>query len=107
MSAIVDFVNARLDEDEEGVRMIAERLARYEDGDRAPECLLAYGAWMSGWQKERAEAKIKAQRAILAEINWGGLMPVLDDYDVPATRIAKMLAAIYADHPDFLPEWQL
>lgn len=53
----------------------------------------------------RTLAECAFKRVVLQEISrFGGVML---DYDCPGTVLAKSLAAVYAEHPDYDETWRL
>lgn len=87
----VDWLSARLDEDEERARGGAERFAADTD-------------W--GFIFRREVREVEAKRAIVADLTL-----VLDTYrggilcDLANTTL-RHLAAVYADHPDYNEAWR-
>ena len=124
MIGIVEFITARLDEDEAAVAAPESWSAADEshgvrrvDVDLSSECVAAS---TRSWRAEhiarhdpaRVLAEVKAKRAILARHStgtgslreFGGwYCEVCDDgcAEVP------VLAAVYADHPDYDPAWRV
>lgn len=106
--SIVEFLLARIAEDEEAVRD-----ARLDNDDDATA-----EWWMPGcWTRNRALAECAAKRAIIerhapAGPRWVGF-PRADRQEWYCTHDqhaypcpdARILAAVYADHPDYDPSW--
>jgi len=114
------FLNARLDDD--------ERIAKAALGDHYS---VSFGdsdrtviEHIDRWTSARVLADVQAKRAILAEHpsegpidehwSWSREYPwctTCSDADDGPTywpcRTVLLLASVYADHPDFNPEWDL
>jgi hypothetical protein len=106
---LIEFLTARLDEDE----AVAERLRSSSAGD----------PW--GWQPNRLEtcekrrvdypparvlADVKAKRAIVAlsqTIIDSDPYEIDSDAPTAAGMILRNLASVYADHADFREEWRV
>ena len=93
--SITEFLEARIAEDERHAHKLAET-------DRRP--VLSIATTVN--HPERVLAECKAKRAIIKHARhltddstayWG--------YREYAERNLLILAAVYADHPDYLPEW--
>ena len=111
---IVEFLRARLDEDEakvrEAIRMRMEtplmnpEMNTKPDYDLEPWEDIGIPAMIIG--PERALREVEAKRSIITEIE------SRNDFDpemwgmsrLPA-RALLALAAVYADHPDYQPDW--
>lgn len=99
MSDIVEFLRARLDEDEAAAAHMDCPCA--QDAALAPDC------------PERVQREAAAKRAILAihEYEWLGPDDAawkgcpLDVEEWPC-RTVRVLAAVYSDHPDYDPKWR-
>jgi hypothetical protein len=103
MDDLVEFLRARLDEDEElsrarwpGVRAVGET----SDGT----AIMGYA-----WSPERMLREAEAKRAILASyasfarVDQGhpGIYSVTRELGI----VLRLLAAVYSDHPDWRQEW--
>ena len=94
MSEIVEFLKARLDEDEARAQH-----ALNADLDHLPtvECRCGRRLHLGG-DADRALREVEAKREILAlHEQW----PVLTE-----APMLLALAAVYADHPDYRDEWR-
>jgi hypothetical protein len=90
VSGIIEFLEARIAADE------AEAMRLQQESDFGLE---AFGNYML--------AECAAKRAILAECR-PGTLDYLDagEDDQPAPMwVARALATVYKDHPDYQPEW--
>lgn len=83
MSDILDFLNARIAEDEAEARRALEQLGMVAEAKA----------------DLRAFAECAAKRKII------DLADEVDPVAVRTTAILKALAAIYADHPDYQQAW--
>ena len=104
MKAIIEFLEARIDEDEERAGSGWSRIGttRWETNNYGQDHLTPSAVL----------AECKAKRAIIAltedvegmdtmiSNEWGG------SNDGTADEILAALAAVYSDHPDYLPEWK-
>lgn len=118
---LVTFLRARLDEDEAVARRVKSSWRQIgetgvivaSEGGRAEEC--ANGNWAGiaehivRHDPERVLAEVEAKRQILDQNErytaerrrmMGGWDPQSDD-----SPILAALATVYADHPDYRPEW--
>lgn len=85
---IVEFLRARLDEDEHRTR---QAWAMSNRPDEAPRL-------------RRAEREVEAKRRIVEACRPDPAMPV-DSGRFVAAMVLCTLAAVYADHPDYDPDW--
>jgi hypothetical protein len=97
---ITEFLEARIAEDE----AVASLLAKGDAG-HSPRTQVYTGAeWVTTpLTTERLLAECAAKRAILARVPRN-----TDPYDpggYTSAHTVRVLAAVYADHPDYLPEW--
>lgn len=93
---IIEFLEARIAEDERAAR-------DWERDGVALEAFLADGMVdvYDGEPWRRVLAECQAKRAIIArvsDVEWAGY--AVRDF------ILEQLAAVYADHPDYQPEWR-
>lgn len=111
MSDIVVFLRARIDEDER--RAPAEHFDIDEGGYYSCPATRdePYGDLPSGEEhcncglaqrRARALQEVAAKRALLAEVE---RELADDDTNETAQWMARVLAAVYADHPDYDPAW--
>ncbi|MFJ2676419.1 DUF6221 family protein [Streptomyces sp. NPDC087525] len=112
MNDLVEFLRARLDEDEQAACRVKSSWRQIggtgvivaSDGGRAEEC--ANGNWTGVAEHivrhdpARVLVEVEAQRALIdghaADSHW---CPMGDG-------LFKVLALPYADHPDYRPEWR-
>lgn len=98
---VVEFLLARLDEDEALVEAPPPHAEGWERAETAREL-----------------ADIAAKRVVIedytsllhdafVEAGWLGFEDPLTAQDLAETKTLRALASLYADHPDFRPEWQL
>ena len=93
MSGIVEFLEARIAEDE--AQANAVDLLSSEMETISTHYLPEFADYMLRWQPKAVRAECAAKRGIL------------DDYTgSPAMfQILMHMAAVYADHPDYKPDW--
>lgn len=91
---IVDFLLARIAEDEVGAKRHAVR-AKIE----------VPGETLVWWERVAARvlAECEAKRRIVAEFTDSNLYTIESEY--LEEGVLGALASVYADHPDFRPEW--
>jgi hypothetical protein len=97
---LVDFVNDRLDEDEHGAALA---IARYDATSQPPwrsagEHIIANPRWAR--RDLAAKRRLVAQAA--AQLR-NGMMPAVV---ITWRQVLLALAACYADHPAYRPEWE-
>lgn len=121
--ALVAFLKARLDDDEQAARRAGDSFRQIgetgiivaTEGDRAEECASAnwsgVAEHIARQDPARTLREVEAKRRILrAHEKWcegrceakypeGG-------FDAAHYWSIKALAAVYANHPDYLPEWR-
>lgn len=95
---VMDFLRARLDED--------ETTARRSKADDAMNPNLRIPAGWVGGVADRMLREVEAKRAIL-ELAWHNFGD--DDYawgmEEAKRQVLVLMAAVYADHPDYDPSW--
>jgi hypothetical protein len=100
---MIEFLSARLDEDDEAA-------PKHTEGCR----LLDWGSegWCDCGGRDRAAREVAAKRAIVASHQWH-LDTAGRDFAYTrageasqAERHARHLAAVYADHPDYDEAWR-
>jgi hypothetical protein len=120
VSDLIEFLRARLDDDERVARqMMAEPGGFYLEAETAATNIVAVAAHVYRWTPKRALAEVDAKRRILDEIvdEATGIDMQLDgEFRVgPRDRatepylgdtLAKVLALPYADHPGYREEWR-
>lgn len=87
---ITEFLEARIAEDE-------------AEGDE--QSITAY--YDGGWSDEHVQrvlAECAAKRALLQEHVQAGPLCFGDEHEFPCATL-KVIAAVYAAHPDYRPEW--
>lgn len=100
MSEIVEFVRARIDEDEELAREVEDQV-RHDRGAQAPGGTAETGAVsLTGVARVLADCEAKRGLLELAEA------ATADDLPGYATAIRQLLALPYADHADYLDAWR-
>lgn len=100
MTDLVEFLRARLDEDEEAAQAV---MARQHATDPLPTVFRPWDLLYSGDLDpavRRLLAEVEAKRRIVS------LCDLADDngYDI-ASEVLALLALPYADHPDYDPAW--
>jgi hypothetical protein len=114
---IVEFLNARLDEDEATTRRQDQRWYVCDDGhvatptaqrvDGTDHLPNHHNTWAVMYDPERVRADIAAKRAIVYQY------VLLRPFDWPKAFVETLelnlhaIASVYADHPDYNPEWRL
>jgi len=100
MSDLVDFLRARLDEDEKDASHNAGLHAEwaYESGDGE-----GYLPTFSGPTADRVLAEVEPKRRI---IEWA-IEYMEGDYAPWNETCLQLLALPYADHPDYRDEWRV
>ena len=122
--ALTGFLLARISEDEEALQLVRERIYVDDDGcisepievwadgeDRLPN---HHNTWSLIYDPTRVLAECAAKRAIVADYEQAGMFLRMSSADSVANmtkdltlfRVVKILAAVYIDHPDYLPEWK-
>lgn len=101
---LIEFLRARLDEDEAAARE-ADTGGRWRPGNAdGPLWVNANMRHMARHDPARVLAEVEAKRFLLewgiAGIDRGGLSPVMGH------NILAGLALPYADHPDYDPSWK-
>jgi Family of unknown function (DUF6221) len=97
MSEIVEFVRARIDEDEELAREVEDQ-ARHDRGRLSAD--EAGAVTVTGVARVLADCEAKRGLLELAEA------ATADDLPGYATAIRQLLALPYADHADYLDAWR-
>ena len=97
MSEIVEFVRARIDEDEELAREVEDQARHDRGGPSADE---AGAVTVTGVARVLADCEAKRGLLELAEA------ATADDLPGYATAIRQLLALPYADHADYLDAWR-
>ena len=99
---IVEFLRARLDEDEAVAgEAVAIRDQAYGTNVRVSSKITAWSDHPTGVviaDPERVAVEVEAKRVA---IDW-----YENDDDITMAATVMALAAIYADHPDYDPEWR-
>lgn len=111
--SIVEFLRARLDEDEAAAReAIAIRKRDYAHQPWVNDPDYTFKAWddypsgviMAG--PERVLREVEAKRRIVDDYRVPTLDDCQTDWDTPPPLwTLHALASVYADHPDYDPEW--
>ena len=95
---ITEFLLARIAEDEEAVRdatpPFADRTFYSHFGSGADD----WGVYYFNVPPSRVLAECEAKRRIVEVYQQGDVRPVL---------VLRAIASVYADHPDYNPEWAL
>lgn len=82
-----------------------------EDEDDADRILYDHGGMNFEPRAARVLAECEAKRRIVeiaaAQIRLGDEAAVWENWRDMAQQILRALASVYADHPDFRPEWRL
>jgi hypothetical protein len=107
MNGLVEFLKARLDEDEQAARR-AEPLFQAEREAAAGPSLICGDYYdelsphIYRWDSSRVLAEVEAKRRIIAECR--GVTASLDI--ALGDCVLAFLALPYASHPDYLEEWR-
>lgn len=122
MDDLVQFLRARLDEDEQAARRAGDSFRQIgetgvivaTEGDRAEECASANWAGIAEHivrhDPARVLAEVEAKRELLADYERfvaerRRMMGGWDSYPEPSP-VLTAFATVYADHPDYRPEWR-
>lgn len=122
MDDLVQFLRARLDEDEQAARRAGDSFRQISEtgvivateGDRAEECASANWAGIAEHivrhDPARVLAEVEAKRELLADYERfvaerRRMMGGWDSYPEPSP-VLTAFATVYADHPDYRPEWR-
>lgn len=98
MTALTEFLLARITEDEQAAGEMVENEHLWSNcGEPHNHAIMIFKL---GWRMDPARvlAECEAKRRIVAEV-----FPITADYD--PLYVQKVLARVYADHPDFDPAW--
>lgn len=108
MDDLIAFLRARLDEDEQGAQQELALLREFPYPDdfqveyqwvrmaRHPHGGVSTSHAPGAPTPTRVLAEVKAKRRILDGFQWEG----------QEARAIALLAEVYADHPDYRPEWR-
>lgn len=115
---IVEFLLARIAEDEAEARdAIAERARVFGDDPRSSDPDMSLQSWPDVGVPavlvgpERVLAECAARRAVITEAiecdREAEAMGFPTEFGIGSNRIFELMAAVYADHPDYDPAWRV
>lgn len=112
MSGVVEFLKARLDEDERRCMSVPGghfQVQALDEGNGGGE-EEAVQQYYHRFQPEWMLRDIAAKKALITEWrSYGDIQDPYDDEQVTGRALLtamKLLTAAYSDHPDYRPEWK-
>lgn len=111
---IVEFLEARLDEDEADARNAdGDRLLAWSKHDRM---VIVDSGFLQAFTRSRILREVAAKRAIIAQSREadeyyaymsgnGGTTSMAVGHVNACSETVKALAVVYAEHPDYQPDW--
>jgi hypothetical protein len=111
--SLTDFLLARIAKDKALAQAVAETHSALQSVETdtpirpdAPQWALDTRTFVNTWDPARVLAESEAKRRIIEAAPWANNGGHSAMKDLPGRWILRLLAAVYADHPDYDESWQ-